>query len=54
MCTVVLPPGDNPTAVDKYIIYHIALIEGHSLRMIQKLVPKAMLGFKRMEEREAG
>jgi hypothetical protein len=23
MCTVLLPPGDNPTAVNKYIIYHI-------------------------------
>ena len=22
MCTVLLPPGDNPTAVNKYIIYH--------------------------------
>jgi len=21
MCTVLLPPGDNPIAVDKYIIY---------------------------------
>jgi len=24
MCTVLLPPGDNPIAVNKYIIYHIA------------------------------
>ena len=23
MCTVLLPPGDNPIAVNKYIIYHI-------------------------------
>ena len=24
MCTVLLPPGDNPTAVNKYIIsYHM-------------------------------
>jgi len=22
MCTVLLPPGDNPIAVNKYIIYH--------------------------------
>jgi hypothetical protein len=25
MCTVLLPPGDNPTAVNKYIVsYHIS------------------------------
>ena len=24
MCTVLLPPGDNPIAVDKYISYHIS------------------------------
>ena len=23
MCTVLLPPGHNPTAVNRYIIYHI-------------------------------
>jgi hypothetical protein len=23
MCTVLLPPGDNPIAINKYIIYHI-------------------------------
>ena len=23
MCTVLLPPGDNPIAVNKYIIYHV-------------------------------
>ena len=23
MCKCVLPPGDNPIAVNKYIIYHI-------------------------------
>jgi len=23
MCTVLLPPGGNPIAVNKYIIYHI-------------------------------
>jgi len=26
MCTVLLPPGDNPTAVNKYISYHISYI----------------------------
>ena len=25
MCTVLLPPGDNPIAVNKYIIYHLPL-----------------------------
>ena len=25
VCTVPLPPGVNPVAVDKYIIYHITL-----------------------------
>jgi hypothetical protein len=24
MCTVLLPPGDNPISVSKYIIYHTA------------------------------
>ena len=23
MCTVLLPPGDNPIAFNKYTIYHI-------------------------------
>jgi t-SNARE complex subunit (syntaxin) len=26
MCTVLLPPGGYPTAVNKYIIYHIIII----------------------------
>jgi len=26
MCTVLLPPGDNPTAVNKYIISYIKYI----------------------------
>ena len=26
MCTVLLPPGDNPIAVNKYISYHIYII----------------------------
>ena len=25
VCKCVLPPGDNPTAVNKYIIYHITM-----------------------------
>jgi len=25
LCKCVLPPGDNPTAVNKYIIYHMFL-----------------------------
>jgi len=25
MCTVILPPGDNPNAVNKHIIYHMIL-----------------------------
>jgi len=25
MCTVLLPPGDKPVAVNKYIIYHTTL-----------------------------
>ena len=38
MCTVLLPPGDNPIAVNKYIIsYHIiifvALVIRHAVRM---------------------
>ena len=34
VCKCVLPPGDNPTAVNKYIIHHInypVLLWGHSI-----------------------
>ena len=27
VCKCVLPPGDNPIAVNKYIIYHIIAID---------------------------
>jgi len=53
MCAVILPLGDSPIAVNNYIIYHIALTESHRLRMMKNMVPKAMLGIKRMEELEA-
>jgi len=30
MCTVLLPPGDNPIAVNKYIISHHSINYRHS------------------------
>jgi len=42
MCTVLLPPGVNPIAVNKYIIINISLsvyrAEGHFLHDTEKVV----------------
>jgi hypothetical protein len=31
MCTVLLPPGGNPSAVNKYIIYHTFVVYGRAI-----------------------
>jgi len=36
MCTVLLPPGGNPFAVNKYIIYHIIGAETWTLRAVNQ------------------
>jgi len=32
MCTVLLPPGDNPTAVNKYIKYKGKYVPVHAMK----------------------
>jgi len=41
MCTVLLPPGDNPIAVNKYIKYQI-----YKLRLFTKKAVKKIFGPK--------
>jgi hypothetical protein len=44
VCKCVLPPGDNPTAVNKYIIYHNPCALG--LTQLLKMSTKIFLGVK--------
>ena len=40
MCTVILPPGDNPIAVNKYIIsYHIPLLSLRAFVAYERVKP---------------
>jgi len=51
MCTVLLPPGVNPIAVNKYIIYHIIGFELMIIRLGWGIIAPRLGGLREWRSR---